>query len=216
MARKTPDYTRQAAKRKKQAQKKGQKRQPPRGSSGGSQSTARVTTRGAAAGRPAGVSRGGGRRGEPAVAPTGRSRLILVLCYLALAASAGLYVYGAIVAWPDTSLPGMAGRDAIVATAGMLSGLVTVALLFLLVNSVLHEGRRLLPDIDAQHLMYAVVFVGMFAGLLALSARVQLFVLGAGYTLTLLVFFLAVRPRMRLESQAGAGSGGGAGAPARR
>jgi hypothetical protein len=215
VARKTPDYTRQAAKRKKQAQKQRSKSRPPRGPSGGSKGTAHAAARGGAGGRTAGVNRTGGRGGTPAVALPGRSRLILVLCYLALAVAAGLYAYGAVVAWPDTSLPGMAGRDAIVATAGMLSGLVTVALLFLLVNGVLHEGRRLLPDIDTQQLMYAVVFVGMFAGLLALSARVQLFVLGAGYTLTLLVFFLAVRPRMRLESQAGAGGGGGA-APVRR
>lgn len=215
MARKTPDYTRQAGKRKKQAQKKGQKRQPPRGSSGGSRETARATAHGGAAGRTGGVSPSRGRSGEAAASMSGRSRLVLLLSYLALAVSAGLYIYGTVVAWPDTSLPGMAGRDAIVATAGMLSGLVTVALLFLLVNSVLHEGRRLLADVDPQRLMYAAVFVGMFAGLLALSARVQLFVLGAGYTLTLLVFFLAVRPRMRLESQAGAGAGGAA-APVRR
>lgn len=178
MARKTPDYTRQARKKKVAA------RPPARGARTDGQKTA--PKRGPRRPLPAAVG------AVPAV-----PGWLLLLAYLGCVAAIGCFIYGAVAAYPDLGLPGIPGRDAIVAFAGMLAGLVTALLVLLLVNAILDPGRRVLPGIDERLLLYAGVFFGMFAGLLALSARVHIAVLGTGYTLVLMVFFLAVRPRMQ-------------------
>lgn len=184
MARKTPDYTRQA--RKKKPASRGAPR-PTAGARGGS-----------SAGRPV--------RQAPAaevVATAPVAPWLALLAYIGTVVGAGLFIYGAVVSYPDLGLPGIPGRDAIVAFTGMLAGLVTAVLVLLLVNAVLDPARRVLPGADERLLVYAAVFFGMFAGLLALSARVHIAVLGAGYTVVLMVFFLAVRPRIRGAERSG-------------
>lgn len=136
------------------------------------------------------------RRKQRETLPPPPSRAYATAVYLSLAGGVALFLYGCVLVFPVLSEGGLNARGAVVASVGLVAGIVATVLIGLLARYSFDPRAHPLR-MNMKYLLYIIVFAGMVAIMVVLSYKSLQLLMGPALIPAVAVFFFVVRPRLK-------------------